>query len=327
MTAARAVAAWRWRSARAGGWGWTGPAVLRAGQPRRVDLPTYAFQRQRFWPRPPGGRGIGGGGAGRRRVIRCWGRRWSVAGSGRFGADRAAVGGGEPWLADHVVGRVVVPGTAFVELALAAVERAGAARGGGAGAGGAAGAAGRRRGGGAGGAGPADEVGPAAAGERAHAPMTPCPAGGWTRSRQRDAGPGRRAGRGRRPAGGGWRPGGVAAGGWRVVALEGFYERLAAAGLGYGPAFQGLRAVWRRGEEVFAEVALPEGAAAVEGLGLHPALLDAALHAAAAGPARAAARWSCRFHGRGWCCTRPGRRGAGAAGAAARRARGWPAAG
>ncbi|WP_324617633.1 polyketide synthase dehydratase domain-containing protein, partial [Streptomyces sp. NRRL F-5053] len=56
------------------------------------------------------------------------------------------------------------------------------------------------------------------------------------------------------------------------------YERLAEAGFGYGPVFQGLRSAWRRGEDVFAEVALPEG---VEGerFGLHPALFDAALHA------------------------------------------------
>ena len=33
------------------------------------------------------------------------------------------------------------------------------------------------------------------------------------------------------------------------------------AGVEYGPAFRGLRAAWRRGEEVFAEVALPRGGA------------------------------------------------------------------
>ncbi len=55
---------------------------------------------------------------------------------------------------------------------------------------------------------------------------------------------------------------------------------LAEAGYGYGPAFQGLIAAWRRGEEVFAEVQLPEPAHEDAGsYGIHPALLDAALHA------------------------------------------------
>ncbi|MET1075341.1 MAG: SDR family NAD(P)-dependent oxidoreductase, partial [Umezawaea sp.] len=49
-------------------------------------------------------------------------------------------------------------------------------------------------------------------------------------------------------------------------------------GLHYGPVFQGLRAVWRDGDAVYAEAALPDGTD-VDGFGLHPALLDAALHA------------------------------------------------
>ena len=57
------------------------------------------------------------------------------------------------------------------------------------------------------------------------------------------------------------------------------YEALTRAGMAYGPVFRGLRAVWRRADEVFAEVALPDGADAA-GFGIHPALLDAALHAA-----------------------------------------------
>ncbi|MBJ6622779.1 polyketide synthase dehydratase domain-containing protein [Streptomyces sp. DHE17-7] len=49
--------------------------------------------------------------------------------------------------------------------------------------------------------------------------------------------------------------------------------------LRYGAAFQGLRAAWRRGDELFAEVVLPEHVAEkAEEFGLHPALLDAALH-------------------------------------------------
>ncbi|ARX88115.1 hypothetical protein SMD44_07602 [Streptomyces alboflavus] len=60
---------------------------------------------------------------------------------------------------------------------------------------------------------------------------------------------------------------------------DALYDSLAAAGFSYGSAFQGLRSVWQRGDALFAEVALPEDdqddAAAY---GLHPALLDAALH-------------------------------------------------
>ncbi|WP_372665979.1 SDR family NAD(P)-dependent oxidoreductase [Amycolatopsis kentuckyensis] len=53
------------------------------------------------------------------------------------------------------------------------------------------------------------------------------------------------------------------------------YDLLAETGFEYGPSFRGLRAVWQRGEELFAEVdLLPEP----DGFALHPALLDAALH-------------------------------------------------
>ena len=57
------------------------------------------------------------------------------------------------------------------------------------------------------------------------------------------------------------------------------YEDMAETGFRYGPAFRGLRAVWNRGEEVFAEVSLPEEAGGVDGFGLHPALLDASVYA------------------------------------------------
>ncbi|WP_240152129.1 polyketide synthase dehydratase domain-containing protein, partial [Streptomyces mobaraensis] len=64
------------------------------------------------------------------------------------------------------------------------------------------------------------------------------------------------------------------------VEVEGFYERMADAGYAYGPAFQGLRSVWRDGDDLLAEVALPEAAGSRDGYGIHPALLDAALHPA-----------------------------------------------
>ena len=67
------------------------------------------------------------------------------------------------------------------------------------------------------------------------------------------------------------------------VEVDGLYGRLAAAGMAYGHAFRGVRAVWRDGAELCAEVELPEGAAEAPGFGLHPALLDAALHPVALG--------------------------------------------
>ncbi|MGW0769413.1 type I polyketide synthase [Streptomyces sp. NPDC002676] len=72
-----------------------------------------------------------------------------------------------------------------------------------------------------------------------------------------------------------------------AVPLDGFYAALADLGYAYGPEFRGLRGAWRRDTgttgrtEVYAEVVL-EGAERAEAgrFGIHPALLDAALHAA-----------------------------------------------
>ena len=62
------------------------------------------------------------------------------------------------------------------------------------------------------------------------------------------------------------------------IDVDGLYGVLAERGLEYGSAFQVLRAAWRHGDEVFAEVALSEEEHA-RGFGVHPALLDASLHA------------------------------------------------
>ena len=63
------------------------------------------------------------------------------------------------------------------------------------------------------------------------------------------------------------------------VAVEELYDGLAAAGLEYGPLFEGLQRAWRRGQEVYAEVSLPDGESPRgNSFALHPALLDAALH-------------------------------------------------
>ncbi|MFF8961118.1 polyketide synthase dehydratase domain-containing protein, partial [Streptomyces sp. NPDC014894] len=64
------------------------------------------------------------------------------------------------------------------------------------------------------------------------------------------------------------------------VDIEGLYEELWEGGVAYGPVFRGLRAAWRRGGELFTEVELPGDARRdAAGFGLHPALLDAGLHA------------------------------------------------
>ncbi|MFH8371861.1 type I polyketide synthase, partial [Streptomyces sp. NPDC018031] len=77
----------------------------------------------------------------------------------------------------------------------------------------------------------------------------------------------------RDPAGA-WPPAGAL-----PVDLAGLYERLADDGLGYGPAFRGLHAAWRAGDTVYAEIRLPrEQHADADRFGVHPALLDAALH-------------------------------------------------
>jgi acyl transferase domain-containing protein len=86
------------------------------------------------------------------------------------------------------------------------------------------------------------------------------------------------------PPEGAWPPAGA-----EPVDLAGFYDQAAAAGYGFGPAFQGLRAMWRHGRDVLAEVELPEVAHDRGGFGVHPALLDAALHPLLVG----------RFGGRG----------------------------
>ncbi|MFB8039606.1 type I polyketide synthase, partial [Streptomyces sp. NPDC056004] len=68
-----------------------------------------------------------------------------------------------------------------------------------------------------------------------------------------------------------------------LVETDGLYENMAAAGFGYGPVFQGLRTVWQRDNEIYAEVALDQDLwDEANRFGLHPALLDATLHAIAA---------------------------------------------
>jgi acyl transferase domain-containing protein/acyl carrier protein len=66
------------------------------------------------------------------------------------------------------------------------------------------------------------------------------------------------------------------------IDTEDLYGRFSDLGLDYGPAFQGLTAAWRKGAEVYGEVSLaPEQREGAGSFSIHPALLDAALHAVA----------------------------------------------
>ncbi|MCD9160982.1 SDR family NAD(P)-dependent oxidoreductase [Streptomyces albireticuli] len=240
---------------------------------RRVELPTYAFQRQRYWleDRTPAGGDPGALGladAGHPLL----GAAVNLAdGQGVVMTGRLSVRA-HPWLADHeVAGAVLLPGTAFVELAVRAGDEADC--------------------------GHLEELTLAAplvlpADGTADVQVRVGPeeddgrrpvsvhsrtedAREWTRHAEGTLAPEARTGTFDLAA---WPPPGA-----EPLELEDFYGRLSADGYGYGPAFQGLRAVWRRGEDVFAEVGLPEAAhAEAARFGLHPALLDASLHAALA---------------------------------------------
>ncbi|EXU62663.1 polyketide synthase, partial [Streptomyces sp. PRh5] len=242
----------------------------------RVDLPTYAFQYARYWPELPAVVG-GTAGLGLATVDHpLVGAAVPLAGgeglllTGRLGLDT------HPWLADHaVMGSVLLPGTAFVELAVRAGDQVGCDQ--------------------------VEEL-------TLEAPLVLPEVGGV----QLQLSVGEPDGSGRRafevysrfedaaadepwlrhasgalvegaPAAsfdlGVWPPAGAT-----PVALDGFYEGLAEAGLTYGPVFRGLTSAWRLGDEVYAELELSEGARSEAGaFGLHPALLDSALHAVGLG--------------------------------------------
>ncbi|MDI5965473.1 type I polyketide synthase [Streptantibioticus silvisoli] len=267
-------------------------AVLEPFGGRRVDLPTYAFQHQHFWPEtsqlPTNVASAGLTAVGHPLI----GAAVQPADSeGTLWTGRLSLAT-HSWLADHaVMDTVLLPGTAFVELALQAGDQLGCPV--------------------------VDELTfevPLTLPERAGVQLqvvAGAPDGDGRRTVTVHSRPERSGAdqRWTRHATGTLAPG-TAAPGFDLVAwpppgaeplpVDGFYEALADGGYGYGPAFRGLTAAWRCGEEVFAEVALPDHIRKdAASFGLHPALLDAALHAAglggllgADGPAKLPFAWS-----------------------------------
>ncbi|MGV9856953.1 type I polyketide synthase, partial [Streptomyces sp. NPDC003442] len=252
------------------------PTTYTGSQPAHIPLPTYPFEHETFW--------LDRGGPGDVRAVGLEDTGHPLVGAVVSVPDTGGVLltgrlslRSHPWLADHAVsGTVLLPGTAMVELAVRAGDEADT---------------------------------PTLEELVISRPMTvpdegtlhvQVLVGGEDRGR-------RKVGVYSRPEGtrqwtehatgtlSGGATGTLTAGataappeaaqpwppeGSEPVALEGFYEHLAEVGYEYGPAFRGLRAVWKRDDEVFAEVSVPEEQTGVAGqFGIHPALLDATLHA------------------------------------------------
>ncbi len=242
-------------------------ALFGASPATHVDLPMYAFDRQRFFLPPPS-RGTDVSAVGQRPIGHPLlgaaidlGDDGAVALTGRLSLAEL------PWLADHMVsGAVVVPGTAVLDAVLEAGAQVGC-----------------------------DQVEelmfqaplilPAdgelflqivvdaseADSARAVRVYSRTAVTGWLRC----AAGVLRTAHGADPSCGwavSWPPAGASA-----VDIDGGYDALEAVGYEYGPAFRGVSGLWRRGQEIFAEVAAPEGLD-LRGFGLHPAVLDATFH-------------------------------------------------
>ncbi len=242
---------------------------------REVELPTYAFERQRYWleiaQRKTGSVEAAGLAEGAHPLSS--GKVELPDGgalfTGLLEASRHA------WMEDHqVFETVLVPGVAMVELAAHAAKQLGLEgvleavleaplaleeRGG------------RRA---------QLVVGPLTGGTRSFAlrsqpaatPFIPSGVEGWTQHATGQLGGGLKA---PAPLSQQWPPPGA-----KAVDLTGFYERLKGLGFGYGRSFQALKAAWAGEGALYAEVELsePSGREAGE-YGVHPALFDGALHA------------------------------------------------
>jgi NADPH:quinone reductase-like Zn-dependent oxidoreductase/acyl carrier protein len=261
-------------------------ALLPPGRP--APLPGYAFDRQRYWLGPPAAAAPAS--PGRTAGHPLLPELTELAGSGGLLLAGTLSVARHPWLADHAVGGdILLPGTALADLAAVAAERAGCPRiaelilerplvl-------------------------PADgevmvQVTAGAAAPDGTRPVTVHSRPGgqdseWTRHAtgtltngpnpasppvRGDGQPDPRDGSGAAPVtgpGGPWPPPGA-----EPLDLDELYHRLTARGYAYGPAFRGLKAAWRHGPDLLADITLPGSAQpGNDGYRLHPALLDPALH-------------------------------------------------
>ncbi|MEV5545553.1 type I polyketide synthase [Streptomyces sp. NPDC052309] len=233
----------------------------------RTTLPTYPFQHERFWLLPAEAAApLAGADSVGHPLLHA---QVQLAGKDEWLFTGRLSLRTHPWLADHAVfGAVVMPGTGLVELALAAGARLGVPR-------------------------LAELV--------LEAPLVLTPEGAadiQLAVGEPDA-DGHRTVAVHARAADAWvlhargllTPAAPAAApGWSQVwppvagdPVDGqqVYRALGDLGFGYGPVFQGVRAAWSRGEEVFVDLALDtDTAARATAFGLHPALLDAVFHAA-----------------------------------------------
>jgi acyl transferase domain-containing protein len=238
-------------------------AVYEPTGARPVGLPTYPFQRSRYWMESTAS-------APGEEDHPLLGSMLDLADADGLLFTGRLSAGTHPWLADHVVGgSILFPGTGFVEMAIRAGDEAGCPR--------------------------LEEltleyplVLPERSGVRVQFAVGAATTGGdrtfsvhsrpegaadgvpWTRHA---TGRLAKAGKAEKFDLTAWPPAGA-----EQVRLEGTYEELAADGLAYGPAFRGLVAAWKRDGEAFAEIQLPASVSDVDRYGIHPAVLDAALH-------------------------------------------------
>ncbi|HET9172179.1 MAG TPA: SDR family NAD(P)-dependent oxidoreductase [Actinospica sp.] len=254
---------------------WSVGLPVRAKAPSagaRVDLPGYPFRHQRYWlttsseGNDPSATGLTATGHPLLTAVVDLADSEHTVFTGRLATSA------QPWLADHRVGDTAIfPGTGFVDLAILAADRAGSTR--------------------------LEELAlqaPLTLPEQGSVQLQATLTGDtltiysraqdadrdepWTQHAVATFADGHRE-EARPDLAACWPPAGA-----EEIDLDGFYERLATSGYVYGPAFRGLTAAWRLDGATYAEVVLPEQKArtadSAAQYAIHPALLDAALHAA-----------------------------------------------